>query len=174
MNHKVQQHRRKHQSKKYREFIESNLSLVLENRGLFTDRIKVLNKQCLENWSVLSAEKTQRGAKSYNYPALITCPLDRLSHSGIAIHVYRQRGPVVASFPGSPSFRAIIPRMTFDPPEGKALFLRAGQRSHVELLRGRRESLGTSLFLRAGQRSYVELLHGRRESLGTRLAQLQD
>ena len=26
----------------------------------------------------------------------------------------------VASFPGSPSFRAIIPRMTFDPPEGKA------------------------------------------------------
>ena len=27
---------------------------------------------------------------------------------------------IVASFPGSPSFRAIIPRMTFDPPEGKA------------------------------------------------------
>ena len=27
---------------------------------------------------------------------------------------------VLASFPGSPSFRAIIPRMTFDPPEGKA------------------------------------------------------
>ena len=26
----------------------------------------------------------------------------------------------LASFPGSPSFRAIIPRMTFDPPEGKA------------------------------------------------------
>ena len=26
----------------------------------------------------------------------------------------------VASFPGPPSFRAIIPRMTFDPPEGKA------------------------------------------------------
>ena len=26
----------------------------------------------------------------------------------------------VASFPGSPSFRTIIPRMTFDPPEGKA------------------------------------------------------
>ena len=26
----------------------------------------------------------------------------------------------VASLPGSPSFRAIIPRMTFDPPEGKA------------------------------------------------------
>ena len=23
-------------------------------------------------------------------------------------------------FPGSPPFRAIIPRMTFDPPEGKA------------------------------------------------------
>ena len=28
--------------------------------------------------------------------------------------------PRLASFPGSPSFRAIIPRMTFDPPEGKA------------------------------------------------------
>ena len=28
--------------------------------------------------------------------------------------------PTLASFPGSPSFRAIIPRMTFDPPEGKA------------------------------------------------------
>ena len=28
------------------------------------------------------------------------------------------------------------------------------------------------LFLRAGQRSYVELLRGRRESLGTRLCQL--
>ena len=27
---------------------------------------------------------------------------------------------ILASFPGSPSFRAIIPRMTFDPPEGKA------------------------------------------------------
>ena len=26
----------------------------------------------------------------------------------------------LASFPGSPSFRAIVPRMTFDPPEGKA------------------------------------------------------
>ena len=26
---------------------------------------------------------------------------------------------LLASFPGSPSFRAIIPRMTFDPPEGK-------------------------------------------------------
>ena len=47
----------------------------------------------------------------------------------------------LASFPGSPSFRAIIPRMTFDPP----LFLRAGQRSNVELLRGRRVSLGTRL-----------------------------
>ena len=33
------------------------------------------------------------------------------------------------------SFRAIIPRMTFDPPE----------RSYVELLRGRRERLGTRL-----------------------------
>ena len=29
-------------------------------------------------------------------------------------------GFIVALFPGSPSFRAIIPRMTFDPPEGKA------------------------------------------------------
>ena len=26
----------------------------------------------------------------------------------------------IASFPGSPSFRAIIPRLTVDPPEGKA------------------------------------------------------
>ena len=26
----------------------------------------------------------------------------------------------LASFPGSPSFHAIIPRMTFDPPQGKA------------------------------------------------------
>ena len=48
----------------------------------------------------------------------------------------------LASFPGSPSFRAIIPRMTFDP-----LFLRAGQRSYVELLRRRRESLGTRLWI---------------------------
>ena len=37
-------------------------------------------------------------------------------------------------FPDSPSFRAIIPRMTFDPPEGKALFFRVGQRSYVDLL----------------------------------------
>ena len=27
---------------------------------------------------------------------------------------------MIASFPGSPSCHAIIPRMTFDPPEGKA------------------------------------------------------
>ena len=27
----------------------------------------------------------------------------------------------IASFPGSPSFRAIIPCMTFDPPEGKVI-----------------------------------------------------
>ena len=46
----------------------------------------------------------------------------------------------VASFPDSPSFRAIIPCMIFDP-----LFFRVGQRSYVELLRGRRESLGTRL-----------------------------
>ena len=31
---------------------------------------------------------------------------------------------LIASFPGSPSFHAIIPCMTFDPPKGKALFLR--------------------------------------------------
>ena len=31
-----------------------------------------------------------------------------------------QEWVAIASFPGSPSFRAIIPRMTFDPPEGKA------------------------------------------------------
>ena len=30
------------------------------------------------------------------------------------------RSDMVASFPGSPSFHAIIPRMTFDPPERKA------------------------------------------------------
>ena len=33
---------------------------------------------------------------------------------------FEERGFPVASFPGSPSFRAIIPRMTFHPPEGKA------------------------------------------------------
>ena len=81
--------------------------------------------------------------------------------------LHQQSMYVLASFPGSPSFRAIIPRMTFDPGQRSYVELLPGQRSYVELLRGRRESLGL------GQRSYVELLRGRRESLGTRLCMSQ-
>ena len=47
----------------------------------------------------------------------------------------------LASFPGSPSLRAIIPRMMFAP-----LFFGAGQTSYMKLLHGRRESLGTRLY----------------------------
>ena len=56
-------------------------------------------------------------------PIFIACFVARAGEGlGIAIP---ERGYVrtyvyLASFPGSPSFRAIIPRVTFDPPEGKA------------------------------------------------------
>ena len=36
------------------------------------------------------------------------------------VRTYVRTYVYLASFPGSPSFRAIIPRMTFDPPEGIA------------------------------------------------------
>ena len=51
-------------------------------------------------------------------PAHYSCGFMNIIHDCIiTIPVQTE---VLASFPGSPSFRAIIPRMTFDPPEGKA------------------------------------------------------
>ena len=44
-----------------------------------------------------------------------TCSCWRVHGAWLVNGIY-----AVASFPGSPSFRAIIPRMTFDPPVGKA------------------------------------------------------
>ena len=43
-----------------------------------------------------------------------------LSDCGAALLHKRERSRALASFPGSPSFRAIIPCMTFDPPQRKA------------------------------------------------------
>ena len=48
----------------------------------------------------------------YVYFIPISCMYMYVSH----LHLYL----IIASFPGSPSFRAIIPRMTFDPPQRKA------------------------------------------------------
>ena len=44
------------------------------------------------------------------------------------------------------SLLSLVPRLSLLP-RNNSLFLRAGQRSNVELLRGRRESLGTRLSL---------------------------